>query len=639
MSSVNDAIRVLHAYVRNSGNPHISYENLTPFLERFATHNREQQPDLADLTGPEGSRKFALYLEQLEEQNWITTERDTENRITSVYYRSFFSTEIKRWYAKMSDDRELPYPADEHLKISVPGGLVKPVNVTQSLMDWLKNDNLDPQQILLLHFPDNVRSMYITVEILQKDTPELVMYRIREYLRSEKNSSYMESKLRAVFRTRELLVHEMLQTALTKPDEAIHTVNNPNEFQFHFWTQLSSIIVKDYSKKNEKLDVEQSYCQAAYLLGYLSVHFKGVYQRVREREESVKLLSDKLVQPPFLFSMQQIYDFKDDKGIPITKRLSRDTINDLIGEMMTPEDGEEVSKLVSINAGDKKAFIIHRSQYVPVLLRRMSKLSRTIQQATVSRMTDLLYDDITERWMVSDDDFDLYLRDRVFELDPTVFSMLDFKVLFLVADGQTLPPGQKDVVYRFFDRQRSSMMPWRIILSMDRERMLKDAKLRLPLWMLIPIIRGIVRLFRKKSSRRSESSTGGPSAPAESQSQSNSPASRAQQLEAYRESVRKLQSRYLSEGQSADDRLKEIHESWNPLIDRSSKANLLEDVNSLCRDTLRRMKLSSRTSPPDQDRITELAKRIAANTAFDRIKNRRAFQEYLELYMLTVLMK
>lgn len=639
MSSVNDAIRLLHSYARNSGNPHISFENLSTFKDRFIEHNVEKQPDLTDLAGSDGLRRLVVYLNQLEERNWLTLERNPADQITSVYYRNFFAAEIKQWYHRIQEDHELAFPSDENLRMTIPDGLVATVQVSQNLMDWLKNENADPQQILFLHFPENVRSMYTTVELLQKEMPQYVVYRLREYLRSEKNSSYMESKLRAVFRTREVLVHELLQTILTKPDEGLSTIKNPNEFHFHFWTQLSSTIIKDFSKKNEKLDMEHTYCQAAYLLGYMSVHFKGMYQKVREREESEKLLNDKLIQPPYLFTMQQIYDLKDDKGVPLTKRIPKEEINEFIEQLMTPEKEEEVSKLVSINVGSNRAMVIHRTQYVPVLIKRLSKLSRTIQQKTANKMTDLLYDDITEKWMEDDNAFDEYLRDQVFEIDSIVYSMLEFKVLFLVVDGQDLPAGQRDVVYRFFDRQRSSMMPWYVILSLDRERLLKDAKLRLPIWMLIPVIRGIVRLFRKKKPQQSHRSSSSNSVQTNGSSSGSSGSSRAEQLKEYRKVIVSIQSRYVSEGQSVGERLKELHSSWNPLIDNTSKANLLEDVNSLCRDTLRRMKLTARAIPPSAERIEELAKRIATNSAFDRIRDRKSFQDYLELYMLSILGK
>ncbi len=638
MSSVNDAVRILHAYVRKTGNPHMSLENFIGFAVKFVERFKEEQPDLVDLAAGDGAQRILEYVKKLEEQNWLTTERGPGDEITSIYYRSFFAAEIKAWYTKIGEDRELPFPNDEQFKLPVPSGLVKTVQVDQSIMEWLSNENADPQQILHLRFPDNVRDMYITIDILQNQLPTLALGRIREYLRSEKNASYMESKLRAVFRTRDVLVHELIQTALTKPEEVIQTVVKPNEFQFHFWTQLSSIIVKDFSKKNDKLDSEHGYCQAAYMLGYLSVYHKGVHQKVQERESTIKLITDKLVQPPFLFTIPQVYEFSDDKGVPITKKLPREQINDLIEEMMTPQEDEAVSKLVSINTDNNRAMIIHRSQYIPVLLKRLSKLSRTIQQLTIGRMTDLLYDNISKPWMKDDEEFDTYLRDLVFEHDSVVFAMLEFRVLFLVVDGQELPAVQREAVYRFFDRQRSTMMPWRVILSLDRERLLKDAKLRLPLWMLIPIIRGIVRLFMKKRPKRSEASAS--DAAAMAPSAATSVQSRAEQLKEYKEKITQLTNRYLtSSGQSPQARLEELHKQWNPLIEKQARTNLVEDVQSLCRDTLRKMRLTARKIPPTPERIRELSTRIAGNSAFDRIRDRQAFQSYLELYMLQILSK
>ncbi|MFW5827519.1 MAG: hypothetical protein ACOCU4_05485, partial [Alkalispirochaeta sp.] len=57
----------------------------------------------------------------------------------------------------------------------------------------------------------------------------------------------------------------------------------------------------------------------------------------------------------------------------------------------------------------------------------------------------------------------------------------------------------------------------------------------------------------------------------------------------------------------------------------------------LCRDTVRRLRVTRTLQVPDSARITELAGRIAQNSAFDRIRRRKAFENYLKLYMLTII--
>ncbi|MBN1685068.1 MAG: hypothetical protein JW852_00355, partial [Spirochaetales bacterium] len=76
---------------------------------------------------------------------------------------------------------------------------------------------------------------------------------------------------------------------------------------------------------------------------------------------------------------------------------------------------------------------------------------------------------------------------------------------------------------------------------------------------------------------------------------------------------------------------------WNPLFDPQAKANLVEDVNALVRDFLRKLKRGFLVRPPDAARIRNMAENLGANHAFDQIKNRDALQRYIELYMIGVL--
>jgi hypothetical protein len=98
-----------------------------------------------------------------------------------------------------------------------------------------------------------------------------------------------------------------------------------------------------------------------------------------------------------------------------------------------------------------------------------------------------------------------------------------------------------------------------------------------------------------------------------------------------------MQRAYLDAGETPDQRLKKLRQQWNPLIDPVAANNLVEDVNALCRDTLRRLRYTKSLQAPDTARIEELAKRIANNSAFERIRRRKAFETYLKLYMLTTL--
>ena len=115
--------------------------------------------------------------------------------------------------------------------------------------------------------------------------------------------------------------------------------------------------------------------------------------------------------------------------------------------------------------------------------------------------------------------------------------------------------------------------------------------------------------------------------------------SRRAQTARFKEAVRQLQQTYVRPGSTPEKTLEELIERWNPLIGSVAKGNLVEDINSLSRDFLRRMKVSFRLVPPNRHRVQEWADRLSQNDAFEQIPRRDDLKEYLQLYMLSVLGK
>ena len=83
--------------------------------------------------------------------------------------------------------------------------------------------------------------------------------------------------------------------------------------------------------------------------------------------------------------------------------------------------------------------------------------------------------------------------------------------------------------------------------------------------------------------------------------------------------------------------LKILAGKWNPLIDPQSKADLVEDVNSLTRDFLRRLRKGFHVKPPDAARIRNLAKELSDNKALQKINRKEYLVRYIEIYMIKCL--
>jgi len=627
----------------------VSRENFDTFVLRYAKRFAEDYPDLAMLLGGKREELVNAGLLELEQSGMVQLEKGDEGTITSIYYPSFYTAEIARWYGKMQNDKDLPFPAEEDLDVTIPAGILQAVDVTDGIMHFLESDEVDESQILLLRFPHGVRPVATTVELLRGLLLSLSLAKIRDYLRTGKNASYMETKMRAIFRNREMLVRDMIENAQARPDDALQSIREPNEFQFHFWTQISSMIIKEYAQKTEKLSVEHSYCQAAFLLGYYSVFFKGRHQKDQKREETHRILTDALQKPPYSFTVQEVYNLTDDKGVSLTKRVTREEINGWLDEMIKRPSSEQISELVTINTPEKTGLMIHSKQYVPLLMRQIKAAQPVLVKELTAEMVQTMLAERVEPWLEDPAAFENVLEKKVRDEFSLLYGLCTFQTLFLVVDGQELPQSQRDAALSLVDPTKKTMRTWTEILRMDQDAIYRDARLHLPFWMLVPILRGIVRLLKKMfgnpnapRSRGTASSTAGfGSTPEETPAQAPTGAKSAQEAKRkkFHDDVAALQKEFVNSDETPDQKLRKLRDQWNPLLDPVKREHLVEDVNALCRDTIRRMRYSRTMQAPDRSRIEELAKRIAANSAFDRITRRKAFETYLKLYILTVLQR
>ncbi|POQ98458.1 hypothetical protein AU468_12755 [Alkalispirochaeta sphaeroplastigenens] len=638
MATVRDVQKIIHRYARHVRAPRFSLMSLREYIPSFVRRYQEDHPELELLLGPESQGLLLGHLEQLEQAGVIELTRDPVSSLpSSIYYSAFYTAEIQRWYTRMNDDRTLSFPAEEDIPVAIPSHIVQTVAVAENLMHWIESEGEEPGQILRLRFPDGINPLITTVRSLREQMLPLVLAKIRDYLRSDNAASFMETKLRAIFRNREMLVRDEIETAQIRPNEALQSILKPNDFQFHFWTQMSSMIIKEYAQKGEKLDREHAFCQAAYLLGYYVVHHKTRIQKDLQREEARKVLRKHLQKPPYVFELHDLYMLTDDRGVLLTKKIARSDIETWIEEMLKRPSEQDISELVSIDTPEKKGLILHSAQYVPLLLRLVQSATPVLRRSLTHRMLSELQNDQSEDWHKDDAAFEFELLEQVRQEFPLLYGLASFKTLFLVVDGQELPHHEKTSAMAMIDRSKHSLRSWSSILGITREEVYRDARIQLPFWMVIPVLGSIIRLFRamfsstdhRKRQKETNQKKKAPPRP-------SSGRGRKQHFQAH---IAELQSRYLSPGQTPQERLDQLRQSWNPLIDPRAHENLVQDVNTLCRDVLRRRRYDRSLQPPTPEHIKDLAEKIAASSSFERIKRRKELETYLELYMLTLLGK
>ncbi|MFO8063786.1 MAG: hypothetical protein ACQETQ_06875 [Spirochaetota bacterium] len=639
------------------------------YLERYA----DSDPSLADLDD-NTENVLTAHLLSLESGGRVALTYE-DSRIAGVYFPEYFPRIIDSAYENLRNQTHASLPTEETLGITIPTDTIHPVDVRSDFIQWLSDAERPDTTVLRLMFPEGLESIIATLGVVRNHLASISLQKIRDYLRSKRNAGYMHSRLRGIFPNRDVALKETINKILSTPDDALKTIYHPSDFTFHFWTSLSSAIIKDFTEKQDKLEEEVDYSRAAYLLGYYNVYYKGVEQRKKEKEAALQTVDAKLRKEPYAFKPSDVHRFTDSKGVPLTKRCSRSSIDNYIREKLLPPDGERMPELLRIKAADGQEYYIRKDSVFKIVFPELHNASETFERELSDKWMAALKRNEQLKEMQDDTAFERVLTDMLKSRNPVLFGLLRFDILHVLATEQKLFGSAREELDRLLDRKNEKIRPLSVALDIDRRKLLSDTRLRLPVWQAVPVLRELTaflkRLFlgepsprrqrrqsRKHAKRKKQAVGTGDHAEESEHDGNDTPLTGATAVQFgerparprgeeaprtlspdIKRAAQQLQQEYLHSGADVDGTLEELAERWNPLLDPVAQQNLVEDVNSLVRDYLRRRKTSFRSSPPTRAGIRQMSAQLAQNSALSEIKRKEPLRQYLELYMLRILGK
>ena len=243
MATSGDALRILQSLVERTRNGRVAYPTLITYAEKYLAKAADTDASL-EVFADNPASLMGAFLIELEKDGKLTLNY-TDGAIAGVFYPDYYRGLIHDAYDKLDARPDGPFPTEDGLPVPIPNDLMTPIDVTKDFVGWLARSEKLENSLLRIMYPDDIRSMVVSSDLLAQQLPKLAVQKIRQYLRSEKNVGYMRSKLASVFRRRELAMKDLLSSILTTPDQALKSIFHPTDFTFHFWTQLSSTVIKE----------------------------------------------------------------------------------------------------------------------------------------------------------------------------------------------------------------------------------------------------------------------------------------------------------------------------------------------------------------------------------------------------------
>ncbi len=652
---------------------------LLPLLRTFALKARSATVDL---------RQFAATLQKGQAQPGevetaaaelagpsLTIMSTEEGKPRIVALPDFPRMALVDAYKQIFMEPTRPFPRVDTLPAPIPASDIVAADVKAQLGALMEAGGTEPRGIVNLQFPEGVDSLVVPAESVATDLIEGAMAKLSYYLQNGKNAGYAETKLSGILRGSEVLVRQSIEDVAIRPKKAASTVLTPTDFSFRFWTHLSNIILQDMRAKSERTDQDQGVCQSAYIVGYAVFHKKGAVQRERQFTEDRRSLEAQMRKPPFVFGFQELYDLKDEKGTTYVAKHTRDFIHSFLKEKTVRSGDEALPYLVRIHAAaQKKDYFIQRDLLVPVFLKKLAETSEELRSQYTEEWTSLLRQDETPATAKSDASFRRDVEVRVREGHPLLNALSNGSLLYLAGEGRISDEARTDLARCF--AVENILRPFDELLGLNRQELLKTCRMYLPFWLTVPVLSGILRVFRRMFRRRDRpegagqqqspeakpphmesakvvhpgggavgaAAGGGPvgagSGPAGAAGGAGRPRAANTQkasLLRYQRSIQSLLSTYVPAGSSIDATLDQLAEKWNPLYAAAQKKNLVEDVNALVRDFLRPVRRSFLIAPPDLKRIRALAEQLSTSQSLAKIKKRDVLMRYIELYMIRCL--
>ena len=635
MSPGIDVYQVLKAFsTRNKINV-VDYRVFTQAIQRQARSYDQTVPFYRDLAlHPEGI--LAPKLMQLAREKRVSI-LTVGNQIDRIFLPEAFTEPVYQEYRRIEENPEVPFPDESALKLSIPAEWIQQISVENDLPSLIGFEGDRPALLYRVVFPEGLKSLVcLSVSVADK-LLEYSILKIRNYLRKGSNKDFIHQRLASAFNGKELLLKDSITGILIKPFDMIEEMRQgKSDFIYPFWAYLTSSIKKDLAGKGDPTPDDMAAWQAAFLVDVYNNHYKGRAQREQDREAAFKTLETQLAKPPFLFSIQDIVDFRDSQGRPLLGKYTREELEEWIHVRSTQADATGLPFLMVVPVGSGRTLLIARDRLLPYVVKSLHEARPLVKTAITRDWQALLYDFDTCAAMQDDDSFRADLLARLARASPILYAVLDAKLAPAVFSATRGSRGDDSTLERCFGGSRTA--PPDLLLDLNRKRLVTDVRMLLPFWYTVPVLSWFISLF-KRASRRQQDKKSALRTAIREESAGDTPARAPGNTRAaeFATAAAAAEKTFLPKGYRTDEYLQLLADKWNTLLEPAAKANLTEDINSLVRDYLRGALRNMRPSAFTPDRITTMASNLADTPNLLKIRNHASLEEYIRLYMVKVL--
>ena len=637
MAKVTDLYPILKAYAAKNHSPYIEIDTLLSFLEKYAGRMVQTQPEWGKWLSNAGVQFWSELSALVENDKCVLLEDvSTGGRI----YMPFFYTDmLEDIYRDLDKDADMPFPSEESLRITIPENHLQIINLRADLKQFFKETNNaeenqnsksdNSKQIIKLIFPDDSPSALLLSNMIPRRLLEASFLKIRHYLHSHGNKEFVLHKLLPQLQGKEKYLRDTLEQLMSRPMDCLNSLESSGDFSYIFWTYFCSLVKSDISKRKEILSEDIAAIQAVNIIETSNGHYKALTVKKREREIAFRNLELRMGKLPCYFTKEEILKFDNDKGVLLLGSYSPAELDEYIRKKTIENNKGELPEWFILHGDKNQLWYIKKEKYLYLCARMLVDTRPLIKKVISKRWTKLLREYQSEPAMEKDPEFEKMLNFYSVEFNPPLVSMLkDPKLFWVYEEMERLQGGIPPSLQLF---KAGQLLPLSVLYAIRRKDMLSDAKMLLPFWYSTPILTAILAFFKKLFKRKAK--------PEESRETEEAEDNKTKEVKELQNIAQLIMEELIPAGKNINDYLAELEARWNRLLDVQSRQNLIDDIQSLARASLRKIIRVHKSRKISRESLDETANLIISSTpALHKISSQDTLHLYIQLYMVKLLL-
>jgi len=622
MNISTDLSHILRIFSLKRNNSQVSLSSFKDYLQHYAKRYLQQNPELVVYL--EISQELLLEeLKKLQAENAVEILTDKSNTII-IFIPYFFIDKTSKLYSNIETNPEIPFPLLSELPKSFPAKLLKSMALSDDFaeLDEAKGGN---NFMYAVGFNGDIPTLIIPGTYTADNILNLALAKIKLFLIKDESRDYMQKRLMLANPGKEYTVKNFISRVST------HTANTFKSSDSGdislMWGQFCAFIKQEFSKKNEKLPDEIAILQAAGIIDYLNNYYRNRSQKDLQTETALKNLLLDFQKVPYYFTMKQITQFTDTRGVPLLGQYTEEVLQNFMKEKTAASGKYIVPDILTFTNTSEERFYLLAEKAVPLVISLINEARKPVRDECIKRWHNILFNFDQEEAMKTEAAFANLIRSLTAEVSPNLYGLLNAPFTVSLLSDPRLNEIQSVEINRVFPNGKLAL--YSEILMLNRAEMLSDTKILLPFWYTLPIISRIIAFFKRPRNKQKD----------EKPKTKETKQQIAKPKLTLKDVAENIAGEFIPEGMTFDEVLKRYLDEWNQNLNTTIRDNLTEDVNALIRDYIRSVQKTLSSLNFTAERVRGLAHNLAETPSLSKIKNKKNLTKYIELYILKVVKK